>query len=125
VSATPDIANARIEFANGCVANITTNRVAFKNIRRFRVFTRNNLVNINLLDKTAEVIKIRNAPDAAKNLVLDPGNKRGTRYVLQVHQFGSGFLCGDRRCHPHTGGGIHDRGKAGKVSPTRLPVRFN
>ena len=85
VSATPDIANARIEFANGCVANITTNRVAFKNIRRFRVFTKKNLVNINLLDKTAEVIKIRNATDPAKSLVLDPGNGLPMKEIVFEH----------------------------------------
>lgn len=85
VSATADIANARVEFENGCVANITTNRVAFKNIRRFRVFGRNNLVNINLLDKTAEVIKIRNATGPAKNLVIDPGNGLPKKEIVFEH----------------------------------------
>jgi predicted dehydrogenase len=73
VSSSHDLANARIEFTDGCVANLTTNRVALKNSRRFRVFTRNNLVNINLLDKTAEVIRIREAREGSRNLVLDPG----------------------------------------------------
>ena len=85
VSRTADIANARIEFGNGCVANITTNRVAFKNIRRFRVFGHSNLVNINLLDKTAEVIKIRNATDQAKNLVIDPGNGMPKKEIVFEH----------------------------------------
>lgn len=74
VSAGHDLANARIEFEDGCVANITTNRVALKNSRRFRVFTRKNLVNIDLLEKTAEVIRIRDASESSAGLVLDPGN---------------------------------------------------
>ncbi len=85
VSATHDIANARIEFADGCVANITTNRVAFKNSRRFRVFTKSNLVNINLLDKSAEVIRIRDAGDKAGALVLDPGKGLPKKEILFEH----------------------------------------
>jgi predicted dehydrogenase len=85
VSGTADLVNARIEFANGCVANITTNRMAFKNARKFRVFTRQNLVNINLLDKVTEVIRIRNAPEGTGNLVIDPGNNLPKKEILFEH----------------------------------------
>jgi predicted dehydrogenase len=85
VSASHDIANARIEFADGCVANITTNRVAFRNSRRFRVFTKKNLVNINLLDKTTEVIRIKDATEGSKNLVIDPGNGLPKKEILFEH----------------------------------------
>lgn len=85
VSGTTDIANARIEFENGCVANITTNRMAFKNSRKFRVFTANNLVSINLLDKITEVIKIKNAGPQSKNLVLEPGNGLPKKEVIFEH----------------------------------------
>ena len=74
VSATADIVNARIEFENSVVANITTNRMAFKNSRKFRVFTKDNLVSINLLDKITEVIKLKNAGVKSKNLIIDPGH---------------------------------------------------
>jgi predicted dehydrogenase len=40
VSATADIANARLEFANGCVANITASRVSGERLRKIRVFQR-------------------------------------------------------------------------------------
>jgi predicted dehydrogenase len=85
VSASHDIANARIEFTDGCVANITTNRVAFRNSRRFRVFTKNNLVNINLLDKTTEVIRIKNALENSKNLVIDPGHGLPKKEIVFEH----------------------------------------
>lgn len=74
ISRTADIANARIEFEGGCVANITTNRVSLRNSRKFRVFTRKNLVNIDLLEKRTEVIRIANAVGNEGGLVLDPGN---------------------------------------------------
>lgn len=85
VSATADIANARIEFENGCVANITTNRVAFKNSRKFRIFDRNALININLLDKVTEVIRIRNASPNSKNLVIEPGNGLPNKEIVFEH----------------------------------------
>lgn len=85
VSRTADIANARIEFENGCVANITTNRVAFKNSRKFRVFTANNLVSINLLDKITEVVKIKNAGPQSKNLVIEPGEGLPKKEIIFEH----------------------------------------
>jgi predicted dehydrogenase len=85
VSGSADIVNARIEFDNGCVANITTNRMGLKNVRKFRVFTQKNLVNINLLDKTTEVIKIKDASRDSKNLVIEPAGGRPRKEVVFEH----------------------------------------
>jgi len=85
VSSTADIVNARIEFENGCVANITTNRVAFRNSRKFRIFDRNALININLLDKVTEVIRIKNAAPHSKNLVIEPGNGLPNKEIIFEH----------------------------------------
>lgn len=85
VSATADIVNARIEFENSVVANITTNRMAFKNSRKFRVFTKDNLVSINLLDKTTEVIKIKNADSTSKNMIIDPGKGLPKKEIIFEH----------------------------------------
>jgi len=92
VSKLSDIVNARIEFDNGCVANITTNRIAFKNVRKFRVFTQNNLVNINLLDKITEVIKIKTLPNGqaesgreSKNMVIEPGYGLPKKEIIFEH----------------------------------------
>jgi predicted dehydrogenase len=85
VSATADIVNARIEFENAVVANITTNRLAFKNSRKFRVFTKDNLVSINLLDKITEVIKIKEAAPNSRNLVVDPGNGLPKKEIIFEH----------------------------------------
>lgn len=72
VSPSPDIVNARIEFDNGCVANITTNRMALKNSRKFRVFSDKNFVSINLLDKITEVITLKNAGLNSTNMLIEP-----------------------------------------------------
>ena len=66
-------------------AGIACLRGAGDSFRPMRAMILVNLVNINLLDKTAEVIKIRNATDAAKNLVLDPGNGLPKKEIVFEH----------------------------------------
>lgn len=79
VSDTPDIANARIEFDNGCVANLTASRMSLKNMRKTRVFQQDAYVSIDFLDKKVEVVRIEDA-DLSKagpmDMILDPGNQR-------------------------------------------------
>lgn len=63
VSKTPDIANARIEFENGCVANLTTSRISMKAMRKSRFFQKDAYVSVDFLEKKAEVIRMQNAPE--------------------------------------------------------------
>ena len=55
VSPTPDITNARIEFENGTVANLTASRLSMKNMRKTRIFQRDAYITIDFLDKVAEI----------------------------------------------------------------------
>ena len=64
VSDTPDIANARIEFDNGCVANLTSSRISMKNMRKSRFFQKDAYISVDFLDKVCEVVKMKNAPAA-------------------------------------------------------------
>lgn len=73
ISRSADVLNARIEFDNGCVASIITNRISFNNERSFRAFTADHLINIDLLNKVSEVIEVRNATPDSKQTVIDPG----------------------------------------------------
>lgn len=58
ISETPDICNARIAFANGCVANVTTSRISMKNMRKIRFFQKDNYFSLDFLEKKAEIIRI-------------------------------------------------------------------
>lgn len=58
VSDTPDIANARIEFDNGCVANLTASRISMKNMRKSRIFQRDAYIAVDFLDKKTEIIRM-------------------------------------------------------------------
>ena len=60
VSNTPDICNARIEFVNGSVANLTASRISLKNMRKIRIFQDDAYISLDFLDKDAQVIKIEN-----------------------------------------------------------------
>jgi predicted dehydrogenase len=59
VSDTPDIANARIEFANGCVANLTASRISIKNMRKARFFQKDTYIAVDFLKKEVELVLIR------------------------------------------------------------------
>jgi len=55
---TPDIANVRIEFLNGCVANLTSSRISMKKMRKMRLFQKDAYIGIDFLDKKTEVIRM-------------------------------------------------------------------
>ncbi len=67
ISDTPDIANARLEFENGCVANLTASRISLKNMRKTRFFQKDAYISVDFLEKKCEVVKMKDAPD-------DPGD---------------------------------------------------
>lgn len=54
LSQTPDIANVRLEFENGCVANLTSSRISMKKMRKMRIFSNTGYTAIDFLEKTAE-----------------------------------------------------------------------
>lgn len=58
VSPTPDITNARIEFENGSVANLTASRISLKNMRKTRIFQDDAYITIDFLDKKTEIARI-------------------------------------------------------------------
>ncbi|MFM2145176.1 MAG: hypothetical protein RL732_12 [Bacteroidota bacterium] len=60
---TPDIASVRIEFNNGCVANLTSSRISMKKMRKMRIFQKDAYVGIDFLNKKAEVIKLKTGAD--------------------------------------------------------------
>ncbi len=60
ISSTPDIANVRLEFKNGCVANLTASRISMKQMRKVRLFQPNAYISIDLLEKKSEIIRIHN-----------------------------------------------------------------
>lgn len=75
---TPDIANVRIEFNNGCVANLTSSRMSMKKMRKMRLFQKDAYIGIDFLEKKTEVIKIRGEEDDTL-FSFDIETPKGTR----------------------------------------------
>ena len=63
MSDTPDIANVRIEFDNGCVANLTSSRISVKKMRKMRLFQKNSYISIDFLEKKTEITKLKTPED--------------------------------------------------------------
>ena len=60
---TPDIANVRIEFNNGCVANLTSSRISMKKMRKMRLFQKDAYLGVDFLEKKTEIIKLKQPDD--------------------------------------------------------------
>lgn len=58
LSHTPDIANARIEFENGCVANLTASRISMKQMRKMRLFQPDHYLSLDFLEKNAQIVRL-------------------------------------------------------------------
>lgn len=58
LSHTPDIANARVEFDNGCVANLTASRISLKQMRKMRLFQRDAYISLDFLEKQAQIVRL-------------------------------------------------------------------
>ena len=79
VSKSPDIANARIEFENGCVANLTTSRISMKAMRKSRFFQKDAYISVDFLEKKAEVIRMKPAPENPSDFDMIIENAEGEK----------------------------------------------
>lgn len=82
VSDTPDIANARLSFANGCVANLTASRISLKKMRKSRFFQKDAYIAVDFLQKETEIMRMRTVetPDPFA-VTLDLGPGKGHREI--------------------------------------------
>ena len=79
ISNTPDIANARIEFENGCVANLTASRISMKNMRKARFFQKDAYISVDFLEKKCEVVKMKDAPKTPDEFAMILTNAEGVK----------------------------------------------
>jgi predicted dehydrogenase len=89
LSDTPDICNARLEFENGCVANLTASRISLKQMRKLRLFQKDAYVSLDFLKKEAQVARLYDEKQAiAEGLdtstMLELPTAKGSKWI-QVH----------------------------------------
>jgi predicted dehydrogenase len=83
-----DIANARIQFENGCVANITASRVSFEPMRRIRLFSENSYISLDY--QKQEVLIYKKSPKLTLKSI-DPEGK-GVSNITDLKNFSFGDL---------------------------------
>lgn len=83
VSDTPDITNARIEFDNGCVANLTASRISMKNMRKSRFFQKDAYISVDFLAKELEVVRMETIEGEANpfDIVFDMGDGKPVKKI--------------------------------------------
>ena len=79
ISETPDIANARIEFENGCVANLTASRISMKNMRKTRFFQRDAYISVDFLEKKSEIVRMKDVPENPDEFAMILQNAEGVK----------------------------------------------
>jgi predicted dehydrogenase len=84
VSDTPDIANARVEFDNGCVANLTASRISLKNMRKSRFFQKDAYISVDFLEKELEIVQMEDVVGEADpfDMVLEMGEGKPAKKIL-------------------------------------------
>lgn len=86
VSPTQDIANARIEFENGAVANLTASRISMKNMRKHRIFQKDAYVTIDFLEKKTDIVRINELGETPDPLAMKIDLADGTSKQIAVEQ---------------------------------------
>jgi len=81
VSKTADIVNARIEFKNGAVANITASRISLKNMRKFRLFQSDAYISMDFLEKKTEIVRLYDSANPEKDNLMELDTMSGKRYL--------------------------------------------
>ena len=84
ISETSDICNARLIFENGCVANLTANRVSLKKIRKSRFFLKNGYVEIDYLTQNLEIVKVKDIPKIKDDLSVLVTNAEGEQKKIDI-----------------------------------------
>jgi len=84
ISKSPDIANARIEFVNGCVANLTASRISLKNMRKIRIFQEEKYISIDFFKKDSEVVIMSDfsREESTNGLILE--NAEGIKKQITI-----------------------------------------
>lgn len=79
---TPDIANVRIEFLNGCVANLTSSRISMKKMRKMRLFQKDAYIGIDFLDKKTELIRMKSEQEVPDSFSFEIETPNGSKSIV-------------------------------------------
>jgi len=83
-----DIANARVEFENGCIANLTANRIALKPVQKIVIYQKDAYINLNLLNRSAQEINLLKSKNGSNQLAytIESGSQTSRKYIYNTAQ---------------------------------------
>jgi predicted dehydrogenase len=97
ISDSPDITNARVEFTNGCVVNMTSSRISLKQMRKLRLFQSESYITIDFLERKSEIVRISEVRGNVEDpfaLIMDLGEGKPKKqiffeslYIMPVNSF--------------------------------------
>jgi len=79
---TPDIANVRMEFNNGCVANLTSSRISMKKMRKMRIFQKDAYIGVDFLNKKSEIISLNHSDAESDGFSFEIETRSGIKSIL-------------------------------------------
>jgi predicted dehydrogenase len=79
---TPDIANVRMEFNNGCVANLTSSRISMKKMRKMRIFQKDAYIGVDFLNKKSEIISLNHSDVETEGFSFEIETRSGIKSIL-------------------------------------------
>jgi len=126
VSNSIDIANARICFENGCVANLTASRISQKKMRKMRLFQRDTYITVDFLERTSEIYQLIEGEGESDNILGEIGvGERRRRIVYQRPEVpGEGGLLTELETFVKTVKGGNPPAVSGEEGKAALVVAF-
>jgi len=82
-----DIANARLTFEGGCVANLTASRISRDKIRKLRLFEKNSYFSIDYADQSVEAFRVERTGDKRNILPLDVPVEKKEPLLAELQHF--------------------------------------
>ena len=77
-----DIANVRIEFHNGCVANLTSSRISLKKMRKMRLFQKDAYIGVDFLEKKSELIRLKDENEQSELFTFEIETPQGVKSIV-------------------------------------------
>ena len=101
-----DMANARIEFSSGAVANLTASRVSLQPMRKVRLFQSDAYLSVDLLNRSAQVVRLEDVGEGEERdpygLYLDVPGRPARRLHIDQPTIGEANAIADELNHFHT-----------------------
>lgn len=82
-----DIANVRLEFENGCVANLTASRVSRERTRKFRIFQSNDYISLDFQNLNVEMYSLEGKEGGKQIIARDPTISDGEPLKMELEAF--------------------------------------